>query len=320
MCSLTSAKAPSCVRLCRCRSPANLLSLHELIIISLSPSLRSNLPATVALLHSHSPILQQQSSPPPPQPDTRKDINQWLSVDERIEEQKAADKQFMSCCSTCCGLTLHRVCPDIPSPTNKRPSIPSPLLTNCISSAELLHIESELSERNTRYFHNPSDDASSVILFSGTFTALYLRFLILVVHIERGWRSDFCVLLSQPILFAFLITLSFSLLPFSSAVLCSPTTAQVCVSGASCFLDGDFEADYKLSDMDLKFDLNSAMSLVPFSSGVGDMLLKSCKFERTCILNSALVCDISETVALESSSFSTTLTPNRLSSSTRSNR
>ncbi|KAK2941204.1 hypothetical protein BLNAU_23891 [Blattamonas nauphoetae] len=103
MCSLTSAKAPSCVRLCRSRSPANLLSLHELIIISLSPSLRSNLPATVALLHSHYPILQQQSSPPPPQPDTRNDINQWLeSVDERIEEQKAAHKQFMSCCSTCC--------------------------------------------------------------------------------------------------------------------------------------------------------------------------------------------------------------------------
>ncbi|KAK2947751.1 hypothetical protein BLNAU_17351 [Blattamonas nauphoetae] len=136
-----------------------------------------------------------------------------------------------------------------------------------------------------------SYDASSVILFSSTFTTLYLRLLVLVVHIERGWKSDFCVLLSQPVLFAFLITLLYFLLPFSSDVLYSPTTAQVFVSGASCFLDGDFKVDYKLSDMDWKFDLNSAMSPVPFSSGVGDMLLKSCKFERTCILNSILVCD-----------------------------
>ncbi|KAK2952472.1 hypothetical protein BLNAU_12578 [Blattamonas nauphoetae] len=85
--------------------------------------------------------------------------------------------------------------------------------------------------------------------------------------------------------------LGHSFLQYLHDVLYSPTTAQVFVSGASCFLDGGFEADYKLSDMDLKFDLNSAMPPVPFSSGVGDMLLKSCKFERTCILNSALVCD-----------------------------
>ncbi|KAK2949263.1 hypothetical protein BLNAU_15744 [Blattamonas nauphoetae] len=84
----TSPKAPSCVRLCRRRSPVNLLSLHELIIISLSPSLRSYLPATVALLHPYSSILQQQSSPPPPQPDAKKDINQWLSWKAWMSELK----------------------------------------------------------------------------------------------------------------------------------------------------------------------------------------------------------------------------------------
>ncbi|KAK2951385.1 hypothetical protein BLNAU_13665 [Blattamonas nauphoetae] len=64
---------------------------------------------------------------------------------------------------------------------------------------------------------------------------------------------------------------------------------KVFVSGESCFVDGDFEADHKLSVTDLTFDLNSATCAVLFSSGVGELILKSCKFERTGSLNFTLV-------------------------------
>ncbi|KAK2960236.1 hypothetical protein BLNAU_4789 [Blattamonas nauphoetae] len=64
---------------------------------------------------------------------------------------------------------------------------------------------------------------------------------------------------------------------------------KVFVPGDSCFVDGDFEADHKLSVTDLTFDLKSATCAVLFSSGVGELILKSCKFERTNSLNFTLV-------------------------------